>query len=68
MYDVWDDVISGLGMRVGMSGQRAFFLRRNPCVRSATIGNADTVTVPETHRLHATFTEPPGTAEGQLES
>ena len=26
-YDVWDDVISGLGLRVGTSGHRSFFLR-----------------------------------------
>ena len=48
-YDVWDDVITGLGLRVGTSGHRAFFLRRNVRgrIRSATIGSADAMTVPE---------------------
>ena len=27
-YDVWDDAISGLGLRVGTNGHRSFFLRR----------------------------------------
>ena len=38
-YDVWDDVISGLGLRVGTSGHRSFFLRRSVRgrIRSATI-------------------------------
>ena len=27
-YDGWDDVISGLGLRVATSGHRSFFLRR----------------------------------------
>ena len=63
-YDVWDDVISGLGLRVGTSGHRSFFLRRNVRgrIRSATIGNADTLSVPEARaearRLLATFIEP----------
>ena len=48
-YDVWDDVISGLGLRVGTSGHRSFFLRRTVRgrIRSAIIGSADTLTVPE---------------------
>ena len=51
-YDVWDDVISGLALRVGTSGHRSFFLRRTVRgrIRSATIGNADTMTVPEARR------------------
>ncbi len=27
-YDIWDDVISGLAVRVGTRGHRSFFLRR----------------------------------------
>ena len=63
-YDVWDDVISGLALRVGTSGHRSFFLRRTVRgrIRSATIGNADTMTVPEARRearrLIARFIEP----------
>ena len=63
-YDVWDDVISGLGLRVGTSGHRSYFLRRSlrGRIRSATIGSADAMTVPEAraeaHRLLATFIEP----------
>ncbi len=67
-YDVWDDVISGLGLRVGTSGNRSFFLRRTVRgrIRSATIGSADTLTVPEARRearrearkLLATFIDP----------
>ena len=49
-YDVWDDVISGLGLRVGISGHRSFFLRRSVRgrIRSATIGSADAMSVPAT--------------------
>ena len=60
-YDIWDDVISGLGLRVGTSGHRSFFLRRSVRgrIRSATIGNAETMSVPEARaearRLIATF-------------
>ena len=63
-YDVWEDVISGLGLRVGTRGHCHFFLRRHVRgrVRSATIGNADTMTLPEARRearkLLATFIEP----------
>ena len=63
-YDVWDDVISGLGLRVGTSGHRSFFLRRSVRgrIRSATIGSADAMSVPdaraEARRLLATFIEP----------
>ena len=63
-YDVWDDVISGLGLRVGTGGSRSFFLRRTVRnrVRSVTIGNAEAMTVPEARtearRLLATLIEP----------
>ena len=63
-YDVWDDVISGLGLRVGTSGHRSFFLRRSVRgrIRSATIGNADTMTLPEARaearKLIASYIEP----------
>ena len=63
-YDVWDDVITGLGLRVGTSGHRSFFLRRSVRgrIRSATIGSADTMTVPEARaearKLIATFINP----------
>ena len=63
-YDVWDDVISGLGLRVGISGHRSFFLRRSVRgrIHSATIGSVDTLTVPEARRearkLLATFIDP----------
>ena len=48
-YDVWDDVIAGLGLRVGATGHRSFFLRRSVRGRKryAAIGNADETTVPE---------------------
>ncbi len=64
-YDVWDDVISGLGLRVGTSGNRSFFVRRSVRgrIRSATIASADTLTVPEARRearrLLATFPHRP---------
>ena len=63
-YDVWDDVISGLGLRVGTSGHRAFFLRRSVRGRicSVTIGSADSMTVSEARaearKLLATFIQP----------
>ena len=69
-YDVWDDVISGLGLRVGTSGHRSFFLRRSVRgrIRSATIGSADAMSVPkaraEARRLLATFIEPPRKDKG----
>ncbi len=51
-YDVWDDVITGLALRVGTTGYRSFFLRRSVRghKRYATIGNADKMTVPEVRR------------------
>ena len=50
--DVWDDVITGLALRVGTTGYRSFFLRRSVRGRKryATIGNADEMTVPEARR------------------
>ena len=63
-YDVWDDVITGLGLRVGTSGHRAFFLRRSVRgrIRSAAIGSADAMSVPEARaearKLLATFIDP----------
>ena len=63
-YDVWDDVISGFDLRVGTSGHRSFFLRRSVHgrIRSATIGSADTMSLPEARRearkLIATFIDP----------
>ena len=47
-YDVWDDVIPGLGLRAGTSGHHSFFLRRSVRgrIRSATNGSAETLTVP----------------------
>ena len=69
-YDVWDDVTSGLGLRVGANGHRSFFLRHTvrDRIRSATIGSADTLTVPETRRearkLLATFIDPARNGNG----
>ncbi len=63
-YDVWDDVISGLGLRVGTSGHRSFFLHRSVRgrIRSATIGSSDAMSVPEARaearKLLATFIDP----------
>ena len=63
-YDAWDDVISGLALRVGTSRHRSFLLRRTVRgrIRSATIGRADAMTVPqaraEARKLIATFIEP----------
>ena len=63
-YDGWDDVISGLGLCVATSGHRSFFLRRTVRgrIRSATIGSADDMTLPEARaearKLIASFVEP----------
>ena len=43
-YDIWDDVISGLGLRVGTTGHRSFFLRRNVRGRVRSATGAVTVT------------------------
>ena len=52
-YDLWDETVSGLGLRIGPSGQRSFFLRRKlPTgkVRSVTLGAADRMSVAEARR------------------
>lgn len=52
-YELWDDVVSGLGLRIGPSGHRAFFLRRKlPTgrVRSITLGTAEGMSVAEARR------------------
>ena len=52
-YDLWDETVSGLGLRIGPSGQRSFFLRRKlPTgkVRSVTLGSADRMSVAEARR------------------
>ena len=52
-YDLWDEVVSGLGLRIGPSGQRSFFLRRKlptGTVRSLTLGSADRMSVAEARR------------------
>ena len=52
-YDLWDEAVSGLGLRIGPSGQRSFFLRRKlPTgkVRSVTLGSADRMSVAEARR------------------
>ena len=52
-FNIWDEVISGLGLRIGPSGHRAFFLRRKlPAgrVRSITLGNAEGMSVAEARR------------------
>ena len=70
-YDGWDDVISGLGLRVGTSGHRSFFLRRTVRgrIRSATIGSADDMTLPEARaearKLIASFVEPARKGNGR---
>ena len=69
-YDIWDDVISGLGVRIGTRRHRAFFLRRTVRgrIRYATLGSADTMTVPqaraEARRLIASYIEPARTDNG----
>ena len=63
-YEIWDDVISGLGVCVRPTGTRTFLLRRNVRgrMRYATLGHAGTMTVPQARRearkLIATFIEP----------
>ncbi len=52
-YELWDDAVSGLGLRIGPSGHRAFFLRRKlPTgrVRSITLGTAEGMSVAEARR------------------
>ena len=70
-YDGWDDVISGLGLRVATSGHRSFFLRRTVRgrIRSATIGSADDMTLPEARaearKLIASLVEPARKGNGR---
>ena len=52
-FELWDERVSGLGLRIGPSGQRSFFLRRKlPTgkVRSVTLGSADRMSVAEARR------------------
>ena len=51
-YEIRDDVISGLGLAIHPSSVRTFFLSRMARGRRryATIGSADTMTVPEARR------------------
>ncbi len=62
-YDIRDDVIPGLTLRVFPSGARSFAFARSVRGRRryATVGNAETMTVPEARRearrLIAAFTE-----------
>ena len=52
-YNLWDETISGLGLRISPSGQRSFFLRRKlptGTVRSVTFGSPDRMSVAETRR------------------
>lgn len=48
-YFVWDDVISGIGIRVGASGRKTFICRyRNGNIRrQVKLGNAGTLTAEE---------------------
>ena len=63
-YDIRDDVVPGLSLRVFPSGVRTFSLARMARGRRryATIGSADTMSLPEARRearkLLATFIEP----------
>ena len=61
-YDLWDETVSGLGLRIGPSGQRSFFLRRKlPTgkVRSVTFGAADRMSVAGARRVLATLLDEP---------
>ena len=65
-YELWDETVSGLGLRIGPSGQRSFFLRRKlPTgkVRSVTLGVADRMSVAaarrEARRVLATLLDEP---------
>ena len=69
-YDVADDVIQGLCLRVSPSGVRTFALSRmvRGRRRYATIGSADAMTIPEARRearrLIASYIEPAKTDNG----
>ena len=61
-YDLWDETVPGLGLRIGPSGQRSFFLRRKlPTgkVRSVTLGSADRMSVADARRVLATLLDVP---------
>ena len=63
-YEVRDDVVSGLALTIQPTGVRTFFLARmvRGRRRYATIGSADTMTIPEVRaearRLIASYIEP----------
>jgi len=70
-YVVWDDTISGLGVRIYPNGARSFFLRRrlpDGRMRSVTLGSADGMSLPEARsearRALATLLEAPQKAGG----
>ncbi len=69
-YDIRDDVIPGLFLRVFPSGVRSFALDRMTRGRRrfATLGNADAMTIPEARRearrLIASYMEPATTDNG----
>ena len=69
-YEIRDDIVTGLGLRVQPSGARTFFLARMVLGRRrfATIGSADVLTVPEARRkarsLIASYTEPARKTDG----
>ena len=70
-YAVWDDTISGLGVRIFTNGARSFFLRRrlpDGRVRSVTLGSADRMSLPEARnearRVLATLIEEPPKGDG----
>ena len=51
-YEIRDGEISGLGLTIHPSGVRTFFIRRmvRGRIRYATVGNADTMTLPQARR------------------
>ncbi|MCY3856853.1 MAG: integrase arm-type DNA-binding domain-containing protein, partial [Rhodospirillales bacterium] len=70
-YSVWDDTISGLGVYVYPNGTRTFCLRRvlpNGRVRSATLGSANAMSLPEARnearRVLASLLDTPETVSG----
>jgi len=70
-YAVWDDTISGLGVRIYPNGARSFFLRRrlpDGRVRSVTLGSATTMSLPEARnearRALASLLEAPQKGDG----
>ena len=59
-YEISDDAILGLTLRVFPSGARTFSLSRRVRGRRryATVGDANRMTVPEARRLIASYIEP----------